>query len=98
MPPALSHEKCRARMCCCCGVKLKSEKKVSARLEELVKQWGEDQDMTAALAPIPMESAVPVSVTYVKCRPVHLMQVGGGSEATILGKLLSWQDPWCQKV
>ena len=42
MPPALSHDQCRARMCCCCGMKLKSEKKVSVRLEELVKQWGPD--------------------------------------------------------
>ena len=42
MPPALSHDQCRARMCCCRGVKLKSEKKVSIRLEELVKQWGPD--------------------------------------------------------
>ena len=53
MPPALSHEKCRAMMCCCCGVKLKSEKKVSARLEELVKQWGEDPGYDSSISSYP---------------------------------------------
>ena len=40
MPPPLTHDQCRARMCCCCGLKLKKGKIVSVKLEQMVREWG----------------------------------------------------------
>ena len=40
MPPALTHDKCRAEMCCCCGGKA-GKVKVGSGLEPLIRKWAQ---------------------------------------------------------
>ena len=78
MPRVLSHEMCRMRMCCCCGVKLKSPKSMSARLEELVKQWGPDPGFDSQI------SSYPTGICSTCQRDIYKVKQGKPEAATSL--------------
>ena len=86
MPRVLSHEMCRMRMCCCCGVKLKSPKSMSARLEELVKQWGPDPGFDSQI------SSYPTGICSTCQRDIYKVKQGKPEAAWLGPKPPAWSD------
>ena len=79
MSPSLSHDQCRAKMCCCCGVKLPKEQLISPKVELMVKMFGPNLSYSSTVASYPTGLCSSCNRVLYKIKVVEPEASWGGS-------------------